>query len=104
MRPICDYPGVQRSCCACNYLGLSLSRARRWHDPPMTFALGSEQRRLLALLAEHGQPMTVAAITAAQGRRRKHPQLDRMLARLARRGIVETTAQGWRIADTKLAG
>jgi hypothetical protein len=70
----------------------------------MTFDLGREQRRLLTLLTQHGRPMMVAEITAAQGRYRKHPQLDCMLRRLAMRGLIEATPQGWQMADTLSAG
>ena len=71
----------------------------------MSRAIGPNQRRILDILLEHGQPMTpskiLGALTpferAAWGDRQ--PNLSQALAGLARRGPVRRAGGDWLMVD-----
>ena len=71
----------------------------------MSRAIGPNQRRILDILLEHGQPMKCSQILAALSPSERltwgtrHPNLSQALAGLARRGLVRRAGGDWLMVD-----
>jgi hypothetical protein len=71
----------------------------------MTRTIGRNQRRILDILLEHGEPMTHSEILAALShservsREIRRPNLSQTLAGLARRGLVRLDGGEWLMVD-----
>ena len=72
----------------------------------MSRGIGDQQRRILEVLAQYGQPMTRREINEALASGQRVPRdtnLSRMLTGLARRGLILLTPGHWTRTQGQMA-